>query len=64
MEKRKVYRLLVGKPERKRPPKSPRHGVDNINMDLVDIGWSGDACDGDRVFSSDLFSTAIPSSIP
>jgi hypothetical protein len=42
-EKRNVYRLLVGKPERKRPLKSPRYGVDNIKMDLIDTGWSGEA---------------------
>jgi hypothetical protein len=35
---RNVYRLLVGKPERKRPP--PRW-VDNTKMDLREIGWYG-----------------------
>jgi hypothetical protein len=41
-EKRNVHRLLVGKPEGKRPLGSPRcRGVDNIKMDLVEIGWSG-----------------------
>jgi hypothetical protein len=39
-EKRNVYRLLVGKPEGKRPLRRPRHRwVDNIKMDLVEIGW-------------------------
>jgi len=34
-ERRSVYRVLVGKPERKRPLGRPRHRwVDNINMDL------------------------------
>jgi hypothetical protein len=39
-EKRNVYRLLVGKPEGKRPLGRPRRRwIDNIKMDLVDIGW-------------------------
>jgi hypothetical protein len=39
-EKRNAYRLLMGKPERKRPLGRPRHWwVDNnIKMDLGDIG--------------------------
>jgi hypothetical protein len=36
-EKRSTYRLLVGKPERKRPLGRCRW-VDNIKMDLVEIG--------------------------
>jgi hypothetical protein len=40
-EKRKVYRLLVGKPEGKRPLGRPRHRwIDNIKMDLLEIGLS------------------------
>jgi hypothetical protein len=39
-EKRNPYRLLVGKPERRRPLGGPRHRwVDNIKMDVIDIGW-------------------------
>jgi hypothetical protein len=39
-EKRNEYRLLVGKPEGERPLGRPRHGwVDNIRMDLVEVGW-------------------------
>jgi hypothetical protein len=39
-EKRNVYRLLVGKPEGKRQLGRPRHRwVDNIKMDLLEIGW-------------------------
>jgi hypothetical protein len=35
-EKRNAYRLLVGKPERKRPLGRPRHRwVDNIMMELI-----------------------------
>jgi hypothetical protein len=40
-EKRKVYRLLVGKPEGKRPLGRPRRRwIDNIMMDLLEIGLS------------------------
>jgi hypothetical protein len=39
-EKRNAYRLLVGKPEGKRPLGRPRcRWVDNIRMDLVEVGW-------------------------
>jgi hypothetical protein len=35
-----VYRLLVGKPEGKRPLGRPRHRqVDNFRMDLGEVGW-------------------------
>jgi hypothetical protein len=38
-EKRDVYRLLVGKPEGKRPLGRPRHRwMDNIKMDFLEIG--------------------------
>jgi hypothetical protein len=41
-EKRNAYRILVGKPEGKRPLGRPRHSwVDNIKMDLRETGWSG-----------------------
>jgi hypothetical protein len=40
-EKRNMYRLLVGKPEGKRPLGRRRRGwIDNIKMDLLDIGLS------------------------
>jgi hypothetical protein len=40
--KRNAYRLLVGKPEGKRPLGRPRRRwVDNIRMDLGEIGWGG-----------------------
>jgi hypothetical protein len=40
-EKRNVYRLLVRKPERKRPLGRPRRRwIDNIKMDLLEIGLS------------------------
>jgi hypothetical protein len=42
MYTRNAYRLLVGKPEGKRPLGGPRHKwVDNIKMDLVAMGWGG-----------------------
>jgi hypothetical protein len=38
-EKRNAYRILVGKPERKRPLRRPRRRwVDNIKIDLREIG--------------------------
>jgi hypothetical protein len=38
-EKRNVYRLLVGKPEGKRPLGRQRHRwIDNIKIDLLEIG--------------------------
>jgi hypothetical protein len=48
-EKRNAYRSLVGKSEEKRPPGRPRRTwLDNIRMDLAEIGlgwcaldWSG-----------------------
>ena len=44
-EERGVYRVLLGKPEGRRPLGRPRHRwVDNIRMDLqeVDVGiWTG-----------------------
>jgi hypothetical protein len=50
-EKRNVYRLLVGKPEGKRPLGRPRRWwVDNIKMELLEISlrvvdWIGVAQD-------------------
>jgi hypothetical protein len=39
-EKRNAYRLLVGKPEGRRPLRIPRRRwLDNIRMDLVEFGW-------------------------
>jgi hypothetical protein len=41
-KKRNAYRLLVGKPEGKRPLGRPRRRwVDNIKMDFLEIGWGG-----------------------
>jgi hypothetical protein len=42
MGKRNACRILVAMPERKRPQGSPRHRcVDNIKMDLRELGWGG-----------------------
>jgi hypothetical protein len=41
-ETRNAYRILVGKPEGKRPLGRPRRRwVDNIKIDLREIGWNG-----------------------
>jgi hypothetical protein len=40
--KRNACRILAGKPEGKRPLRRPRRRwVDNIKMDLREIGWGG-----------------------
>jgi hypothetical protein len=39
-EKRNAYRLLVGKPEGRRPLGTPRHTwLGNTSMDFVVVGW-------------------------
>jgi hypothetical protein len=41
-EKRNAYRISVGNSEGKRSLERPRHRcVDNIKMDLREIGWDG-----------------------
>jgi hypothetical protein len=41
-ENRNAGRILVGKPEGKRPLERPRRRwLDNIKMDLREIGWNG-----------------------
>jgi hypothetical protein len=43
-EKQNAYRILMGKPERRRSLRRPKHRwVDNIKMDLKrdNIGWYG-----------------------
>jgi len=53
-EERGVYRVLVGKPEGRRPLGRPRRRwVDNIRIDLEEVGcgymdWIGLAQDKDR----------------
>jgi hypothetical protein len=42
-EETTAYRLLVGKPERKRSLGSPTcRSVDNIKIDIVELGWIGE----------------------
>jgi hypothetical protein len=44
MHKRNAYRILVGHPEGKRPPRRPRRRwVDDIKIDLreIHVGWDG-----------------------
>jgi len=39
-ERRSAYRVLVGKPEGKRPLQRPRfRREDNITMDFQEVGW-------------------------
>jgi hypothetical protein len=41
-EKRNAYRILVGKPEGKKPlGRQKRKWVDSIKMDLREVGWDG-----------------------
>jgi len=53
-DRRGVYRVLVGKPEGKRPPGQPRHRWEyNIKMDLQEVedgsmDWTDLAQDRDR----------------
>jgi len=52
-ERRGVYRVLVGKPEGKRPLGRPRRRWEDIKMDLQEVGcggmdWIGLAQDRDR----------------
>jgi hypothetical protein len=67
-EKRNVYRLLVGKPEGKRPLARPRRRrIDNIKMDLLEIGlnvvdWIGLAQDRKemRALLNSLMNLLVP----
>ena len=66
-EERGVYRVLVGKPEGKRPLGSPsRRWVNNIRMDLQEVecglDWIGLAQDRDRwcTFVSAVMNLRVP----
>ena len=67
-EERGVYRVLVGKPEGKRPLGRPRRRcVDSIRMDLQEVGcgygdWIGLAQDRDRWWT--LVSAAMNLRVP
>jgi hypothetical protein len=44
-EGRDAYRILVGRPEGRRPLGRPRRRwEDNIKMHLQEVGWDGVAC--------------------
>jgi len=48
-ERRGIYRVLVGKPEGKRPLRRPsRRREDNIKMDIQVVGWGRGAHGLDR----------------
>ena len=67
-EERGVYRVLVGKPEGKRQPGRPRRRwVDNIGMDLQEVGcgymnWNGLSQDRDtwRTLVSVVMNLRVP----
>ena len=67
-EERGVYRVLVGKPEGRRPMGRPRRRwVDNIRMDLQEVGcvyrdWFGLAQDRDswRTLVSAVMNLRVP----
>ena len=67
-EGRSVHKVLVGKPEGKRPLGRPRHRwEDNIKMDLQEVGsgcgdWMGLAQDRERWWA--LVSTVMNSRVP
>jgi hypothetical protein len=67
-ERRNVYRLLVGKPEGKKPlGRLRRRWIDNIKMDLLETGvsvvdWIGLAQDRDRwrAFVNSVMNLRVP----
>ena len=67
-EEKGVYRILVGKPEGRRPlGRSRRRWVDNIRMDLQEVGcgyidWIGLAHDREswRTFGSAVMNFRVP----
>jgi len=67
-EERGLYRVLVGKPEGKRPLGKPRHRrVDNIRMNIQEVGcgcmdWIGLALDRDswRTLVSAVMNLRVP----
>ena len=67
-EERGVYRVLVGKPEERKPLGKPRRRwVDNIRMDLQEVGcgyvdWIGLVQDRDRwrTFVSAVMKIRVP----
>jgi hypothetical protein len=43
-EGRDIYRVLMGKPEGKRPFGRPRQRKEDIKMDIKEVGWEGMDC--------------------
>ena len=43
-EKKNAYKILVRKPEGKRPIERPTHTWEDIKVDLKDKGWKGGEC--------------------
>jgi hypothetical protein len=61
--KMNAYRLLVGKPEGKRPLGTPRRRwVDNIRMNFVEVEWIDVAQDTDRwrALVNSVFNLRVP----
>jgi transposase len=61
--KKNVYRIVVRKPEGKRPLGRPRRRlVDNIKMDRYDMDWIDVAQDGDqwRVLVNTVMNLWVP----
>jgi hypothetical protein len=64
-EKRNVCRILVAKPEGKRPLGRPgRRWVDTIKMDLREVGWGGIDWIEDRDQRRDAVKMVMNSQIP
>jgi hypothetical protein len=65
-EKRNAYRILVGKPEGKRPLGRPRHRwEDNIKMDLREVGrgvvdWTADDWNKLRALLNTIMNFRVP----
>jgi hypothetical protein len=61
VEKRNAYRILVGKPEGKRPLERPRpRWVSNIKKDLGEIGRDGVDRDQWRALVSTVLNFRVP----
>jgi hypothetical protein len=65
-EKRNAYRIVVGRPEENSPLGRPRRWwVNNIKMDLREIGWDGtDWIDEDRDQWRPLLNTVLNLRVP